>query len=366
MKKTGILLIVILFVASNFIYAQQKEAKMSFEKEKHNFGAVKQDGGSVDYQFVFTNTGAKPIIIEDVKSSCGCTTPSWSKAPVAPGAKGDITASFNPDKRPGHFNKTITVTSNAENSPITLTVTGDVGEVAVTPEKEYPSKVGILRMNTTHANFASMVNNEKKTKELYIYNPTKATVKVIADPSYMPKYVTATISPSDIPAGGKATLKIVYDASKVNDWDYVRGSLYLNINGQRETKSRINVSAVITEKFTEKQKKNSPKIEFETTEFNFGTIKQGDKVDYTFTFKNTGKTDLYIRKTKASCGCTAVNMSKEAIPPGETGTIKTTFNSAHKKGKQNKVVTVITNCAEPKHNKILLRVKGTVTTLEQK
>ncbi len=366
MKKTAVLLIAILFVASNFIYAQQKKPKMSFEKEIHNFGNIKQDGGNADYQFVFTNTGAKPIIITDVKSSCGCTTPSWSKEPVAPGAKGYITAAYNPDKRPGHFSKTITVTSNAENSPITLTITGDVGELAITPEKEYPTKVGILRMNTNHANFAAMSTDETKTTELYIYNPTQETANVVPDPSYIPKYLNVTITPSDIKPGEKSTMKIFYDASKVNDWDYVRGTLYLKINGKRESKTRINVSAVISEKFTEKQKKNSPKIEFETKEFNFGKITEGEKVDYTYTFKNTGKTDLYIRKTKASCGCTAVNQSKEAIRPGENGTIKVTFNSTHKKGMQNKIITVITNCAEPKDNKILLKIKGEVTPAEKK
>lgn len=362
MKKTAFLFIAILFVASNFIYAQQKEPMMSFEKTKHNFGAVKQDGGNVDYKFIFTNTGAKPIIIEDVTSSCGCTTPEWSKAPVMPGAKGFITASFNPKGRPGHFDKSITVKSNAKNSPITLFVTGEVGEIQKTKTQEYPNQIGAIRLNTLYANFADMKSNQKSTKKIKIYNPTQAPVKVGIDERYKANYLTVSISPETLQPEQEGEITITYDASLVNDWDYVRASLYLTIDGKRETRNRINVSAIIKEEFTAEQKKNPPVIEFEETEFNFGTLKQGESVDYTFKFKNTGKTPLYIRKTKASCGCTAVNETKDAIAPGESGTIKATFNSRGKRGKQNKVITVITNCPQPEYNKVLLRVKGEVLT----
>ncbi len=82
---------------------------------------------------------------------------------------------------------------------------------------------------------------------------------------------------------------------------------------------------------------------FTQEEFDFGTIKQGDKVNHIFTFKNTGKNDLIILKAMGSCGCTVPEFPKEPIAPGKTGVMKVSFNSTGKKGKQQKTVSVYAN-----------------------
>ncbi len=85
---------------------------IAFEFETYDFGDINEgDDASVD--FVFKNTGTEKLILTDVKASCGCTTPFWSKEPVMPGETGKITAKYNTQGRPGNFNKAITVTSNA-------------------------------------------------------------------------------------------------------------------------------------------------------------------------------------------------------------------------------------------------------------
>ncbi|MGL4956614.1 MAG: DUF1573 domain-containing protein, partial [Bacteroidales bacterium] len=80
-------------------------AQMQFVKTSHDFGQVPEAGGLVTYAFEFANTGKTPIIITDVKSSCGCTTPEWTKQPVLPGKTGSIKAIFDPKDRPGIFDK---------------------------------------------------------------------------------------------------------------------------------------------------------------------------------------------------------------------------------------------------------------------
>ncbi|MFM2225342.1 MAG: hypothetical protein RJA07_1544 [Bacteroidota bacterium] len=86
--------------------------EFKFEVEEHDFGNVKE-GPEVKYDFVFTNIGKEPIVIQDVHASCGCTTPVWSREPILPGAKSKITAVYNTKGRPGMFNKSITIKSNA-------------------------------------------------------------------------------------------------------------------------------------------------------------------------------------------------------------------------------------------------------------
>ncbi|MEQ6120543.1 DUF1573 domain-containing protein [Reichenbachiella sp. MALMAid0571] len=85
------------------------------------------------------------------------------------------------------------------------------------------------------------------------------------------------------------------------------------------------------------------KITFDETSHDFGDIKQGDQVSYTFSFKNTGEESLVISKVRTTCGCTAPYWPKEPIAPGKTDKIKITFNSKGKMGHQHKVITVESN-----------------------
>jgi hypothetical protein len=109
MKKLLVFLAV-LFGISSFA---QSGAKIEFKEETINYGEVekgKDDGIRI---FEFTNTGNEPLLIKNVKSSCGCTVPEWPKEPIAPGAKSQIKVQYN--MNPGPISKTITVESNAVN-----------------------------------------------------------------------------------------------------------------------------------------------------------------------------------------------------------------------------------------------------------
>jgi len=86
-----------------------------------------------------------------------------------------------------------------------------------------------------------------------------------------------------------------------------------------------------------------PVMSFAALEHDFGTIKKGEKVNYTFKFENTGEADLLISNAVGSCGCTIPEFPKDPIKPGESGELKVSFNSAGKHGEQKKTVTVLTN-----------------------
>lgn len=86
-----------------------------------------------------------------------------------------------------------------------------------------------------------------------------------------------------------------------------------------------------------------PVISFEATEHDFGTIKEGDKVVYTYKLKNTGDAPLIIQDAKPSCGCTAPDWTKVPIPVGGEGFVKAEFDSKGKPNVQNKTITVTAN-----------------------
>lgn len=108
--------------------------KIKFVEETHDFGNIKE-GTQASYEFKFTNTGTAPLILESVQASCGCTTPEWSKEPIAPGQTGKVIATFNSSGRPGTFTKTITVKYNGavETNTNYLTIKGFVESAPVAP-----------------------------------------------------------------------------------------------------------------------------------------------------------------------------------------------------------------------------------------
>lgn len=112
---------------------QNADLSMKFKNEDHNFGNV-PEGPSVSYDFEFKNISAEPIILSNVQASCGCTTPTWPKEPIAPGKSGKITATYSTQGRPGGFNKTITVTSNAGTKVLKIS-----GTVEKAPDSSVPA-----------------------------------------------------------------------------------------------------------------------------------------------------------------------------------------------------------------------------------
>lgn len=106
-----------------------------------------------------------------------------------------------------------------------------------------------------------------------------------------------------------------------------------------------------------------PVITFDNEVFDFGEIVQGEKVNHSFTFKNTGNNDLLISSAQGSCGCTVPTWPKNPIKPGETGKIDVEFDSNGKQGKQNKTVTLVANTIP---NTTVIALKGEVLLPEEK
>ena len=115
-----------LFACTNKTETESRKAgqEIFFEAANYNFGDI-EEGMDTIFTIEFKNIGEKPILVNRVRSSCGCTVPTWSKEPVEPGKKGIIQVKYN-TQLPGSFSKRVTVYSTAANSPVTLYVKGKV------------------------------------------------------------------------------------------------------------------------------------------------------------------------------------------------------------------------------------------------
>lgn len=112
----------LLIVGVAFVsYSQESDqpltgAKIVFSEKSFDFGDITQ-GERVEHVFEFENAGTEPLILSDVRTTCGCTAPEWPREPIAPGTKSKIKVVFNSAGKMGMQNKVITVMSNAVNNP---------------------------------------------------------------------------------------------------------------------------------------------------------------------------------------------------------------------------------------------------------
>lgn len=139
---------------------------------------------------------------------------------------------------------------------------------------------------------------------------------------------------------------------------FIVASFFL-IQCNSESKSTDNIAddAEFSDSIEVAEELPATTIEFSEEEFNFGDIKEGEKVAHVFTFKNTGENPLVIKSAVGSCGCTVPKFSNEPIAPGESGEINVEFDSSNKPGINDKMVTIMANTDKRIH---ILKVKSNV------
>lgn len=364
MKKIIFAFIALLIAVA--VSAQTKQPQISWNKTTHNFGVFKEEAGMQTAIFEFTNVGEEPLVLTNVKASCGCTATDYTKEPIQKGKKGFVKASYNPQNRPGKFNKSITVTTNCEAPTTILTISGEVTPREKGVEDYYPKDFSGLRLRSAHLALNNVFNTEIKTDTIGVVNMTDVPMKVTFQ--NVPKHIKVWMEPETLAAkkanekmGQTGIIHVSYDAKQKGDWGFLQDRISVVVNDSVNSKNKITVSATIVEDFSHlspTELANAPKIVFSQTEYDFGTIKQGDKVTYEYKFKNEGKSDLIIRKVKATCGCTVPNPEKMVIKPGEESFIKATFNSAGKKGHQSKPITITTN--DPANSSMVVKIVGNI------
>ena len=121
------------------------------------------------------------------------------------------------------------------------------------------------------------------------------------------------------------------------------------------------VYCAIAQENSADQTTSGPVMTFEEENYDFGDIFQGDKVEHTFAFENTGTEPLIITNVQVTCGCTATKWPRDPIAPGQKSELTILFNSAGKMGRQNKVITIVSNATNPMN-----RVKIVTNVLPKK
>ena len=333
------------------------QPKLTFDTTLHDFGTVSEGDGAAIYDFVFKNTGTTPLVIQDVKTSCDCTSPEWTKQPVPPGETGFVSISYDVIGNPGIIDKTILVYSNSQPSMTRLRIVGEVIPVERPPAESFFHTAGTIRLDNMMVAFKRIYSGETSTLVVKAYNPGPDTVKI----SFinLPEHIKMEVTPETIKSGEIASIKVIYDAAKKNDWDFVYDHIAMILNDDPSNEYTLIVTATIQEDFsrwTDNQLRDAPAISFDRQIVDAGKIRKGDITTCQAKLFNNGKSKLLIRKIDS--GNLTVNAPK-IINAGDVVDFTVTFDSTGQIGEQDRPITVITN--DPKKERIVLRFRAEVT-----
>lgn len=356
-----------LFIAISFLIigisaeSQIATTKMQLSATEHNFGTFKEEAGRQTFDFVITNTGSEPLVIQNVVASCGCTTPDWTRQPIPSGAKGKVTAIYDPKDRPGQFNKTLSVYTNTKPEVTVLVIKGEVVAHEKTVDELYTFAIGAIRFESNHLAFTNVKKTEKKMRVMQLINTSSEPVKVEFDA--VPAHLALKSNPETLKPGQKGMVEGTFDATKNGGWGNVSDMIKVKLNGTVQENLYFYVSANLVEDFSglsSSELENAPLFKVETTTVDLGKIKGSTQNEVEFKFKNEGKSDLMIRFIRSTCGCTAVQQGNQGvgIKAGDTSSIKAVFNSGSYKGKVTKAIYVYTN--DPKNSEVVLMLTADV------
>jgi len=354
MKK--IFMILASVMTAGMLFAQ--EPVIEYEKTEHNFGKINEADGRVTTVFKFRNSGMSPLVLNNVRASCGCTTPKWTKEPVEPGQEGQITVTYNPNGRPGTFTKTITVTSNAKAATTKLYIRGEVIPKTVKPVDKFPVKMGELSLVTDVMDFGEVKKGAVVTNTISYANQKEQTVTVncINDNNYILVSPTAN-DPKELALekDQKGTMHIRFDSELFPTYGPMEEYMYLVINNKKDESYKIKVLANVVEDFskmTEEQIANAPIITV-SSELNLGTFAKGKKGKTAIHISNAGQDPLLIHRIMADTEKMDITRPK-AIRSGKKGNCTVQLKTTEA-GNYELPVTVISNDPKQSVKKVTLR-----------
>ena len=333
------------------------QPRMSSNKDTHNFGQIEWKK-PVTVDFTITNSGTKPLVLNNVTVSCACAVADWTKTPIAPGGKGTITATFDA-KALGHFHKSIGVYSNATPS---LTYFHFAGEVVqkVTEFTNYDlESIGQIMIDKTEIDFPDVHKGERPSMELVVVNQSSTPYEPVL--MHLPTYLNMTKEPTVLQKGEKGVITLTLDTDRLTDLGLTQTSVYLSrfAGDKVSEENEIPVSAVLLPDFSdlsERDRVNAPVIHLSRTEVDLsGELAKKSKATYDITIGNTGKSELQIAKLQVFNPAVGVSLRKSTLAPGEHTRLRITLDKNALKKKRQLRILLISN--DPVHPKAIIKLK---------
>ncbi len=341
------------------VFSLQAQPKAGWEKTQHDFGNIQEQDGDVTVDFKFTNTGDKPLMILRCQTSCGCTTPKYTRKPLKPGESGTIQVTYHAKGRPGVFQKSVYVYDNSEpNHKSMLLITGNVLSNRL-PEESFSHSMGAgLRVKNRALNFFDVYpNRANRTRTMDVYNEGTEPIRLTF--RNVPKHIAIECEPEVLQPKTEGKVMVTFLTSRCKDWGLHRDRFEVYVKGH-ETQMEDNtiaVSADIWEDFStlsRKERDQAPQIEVEGTSLDFGENDEPRSQEVLIT--NTGRSKLHIRKIQNDLPKVFVtSVADQVVKPGETTTLTIRFEPSQTTLLTiNHHITVITD--DPSNSRVIVNM----------
>lgn len=320
-----------------------------FESKSYNYGDLDEDMKYAVHRFEFTNIGDQNLFIGNVVSSCGCTTPNWTRDSIPPGGKGFIETKYETINRLGKFKKTVTVYTNSPTASIIfLDIEGNVIKPQTTIiGAPLPQTVGGLFFDKGSVVFEPLYDNKVDTQYIKIHNTTLYTTNFTPlNPDDYPKYIQIFNFPTTLEPNEFAKIKVVIDGKKAPGYGF--GAFQIPVLSDNVVTPAMGLNVTYTRKqffpkYSAKQLAQQPKLEIKNPMHDFGQQISGDYLYCNYEFKNTGKKELEIKQISPDCPCFRLKFPKMKIAPGETVIVQGIFDTVTKNGAKTIGCEIISN-----------------------
>lgn len=312
----------------------------------------------VTAEFVLKNDGRKPLVINNVLKSCGCTEVDYPKTSIAAGESFVIKAVYDA-KQMGTFTKQVCLYTNADEEPFILSMRGKVVGSVVDFAGSYDEMLGAIKSDAQEIEFDDVNRGDRPVQRIHIFNPTDEVLEPVV--MHLPDYLHAFVSPSKVAPRHSAEISFVLDSKKLRDLGLNQTSIYL---GERPgdkvaPEKEIVVSAVLLpgfENMTPAKKALAPKIEMSATDLNLGRFNGKKKLKGEILITNKGKSELDIRSMQMFTMGLQVNLKKSKIQPGETVKMKVTAVAADLKKSRVRHPRILMITNDPDHAKVMVKI----------
>lgn len=308
------------------VVSAMAEAVITFDKQRHDFGKIEEVGGTVTCNFIFSNTGDEPLIINKVRTSCGCTVPEYTREAIAPGDSGILKITFDPEGRPGNFSKSIYVTANTTPERTILRIIGEVVKDRVADTKaSYAYRLGDIAIKTLHVSFKKIIKGSESIEELEIANVS--TVPLSPRAVDVPAHIKVEFTPDTLAVGEKGIMRVTYNSNAIDDWGYRRDEFRLenimpeSVAAEGDLYDKVTVSGTLQEDFdsyTEEQRENAPVLVLGRKTIDFKVVNGIAKVEREMYLFNGGNSPLVIHKVRSDNSAITTKIKKTTIKPGQS------------------------------------------------
>lgn len=319
---------------------------------RHDFGRIEEIAGSVSHTFTFENTGNAPLVIKYILVSCGCSKPEWTQTPVAPGEKGQILLTFDPENLIGPFVKTLNVYSNATEKPLTLYVEGDVIPRPDIAAASFLYSIGGLQLTKQLVDFDALSLNKKAEQRIYLKNTSEHPL--VVKPQEVPAYLRVEAFPDTIYPNELGDARFYIHVSEEQLKGHLSGAIQLVVQHEAgEDKGVIGYSANVIDDFTQMtadEMTNAPAVSINPTLVDLSTLKAskgflgiGKKKYLSVDITNIGRSLLKIYSITANTDCLILSNDKAEIQPDEMLELKISPAKKHTADVPETYITLVTN-----------------------